>query len=178
MTAGPRRTNFSTTIETHPSDSTAQGMVERAILERLGAEHPEWRPIEWRLAAAELGLSSVWQKAKPDAVWRSGPDELIIAECYARVGSLKPGHRRKLAMDALKLLALYHHCPAAKRLRCVIIVPEELRKQLERDGWFCVALRMAAEIMPIALSDVERKLLADATERQADGQARARNRKT
>jgi hypothetical protein len=160
--------------ETHPSDSAAQRIVERGILRRFSAEHPEWQPVTWSVVADELGLSSVWKNAQPDAVWKNGPNELIVAECYARIGVLKPGQNRKLAMDALKLMALCRQVPDAKRLRCFIIVPEELRNQLAREGWFCVALRMAAEIMPIALTDHERKLLADATQRQADGQSRSR----
>jgi hypothetical protein len=161
-------------MDTHPSDSTAQGNVERAILRRLSAEHPEWQPVDWRVAATELGLSSVWQKAKPDAVWRVGPHELIVAECYAHVGVLKPGHLRKLAMDALKLLTFRQQSSNVRQLTCIIVVPEELREQLQGGGWLCTAIRMAAKVTPVVLLDDERKLLADAIRRQADGQARSR----
>jgi hypothetical protein len=174
MIAGPRRTSVSLTMNAHPSDSTPQGNVERAILQRLSAEHPEWQPVDWRVAATELGLSSVWSNAKPDAVWRIEPNELIVAECYAHVGVLKSGHLRKLAMDALKLLTFRQQCSDARRLRCIIVVPGELREQLERGGWLCTAIRMAANLMPVVLLDDERKLLVDTIRRQADGQARSR----
>jgi len=174
MITDPQSTKFASAVKSHPSDSTPQGKVERGILERLSAEHPEWQLLDLSLAAAELGLSLVWQKAKPDAVWRIGPDELIVAECYARVGALKSGHRRKLAMDALKLMALRYQCPDAKRLKCLIIVPQEIQEQLKGKSWLCAAMNIAADLMPVVLSDDERELLADTTRRQADGQARSR----
>ncbi len=77
-------------------------------------------------------------------------------------------------MDALKLLALRQQCSDSTILRCVIVVPEELQKALQMGGWLCAAIRIAAEVMPVVLSDDERKQLADATRLQADGQARSR----
>ena len=59
-------------------------------------------------------------------------------------------------------------------LRCVIVVPEELRKALEMGGWLCAAIRIAGEVIPVVMTDDERKQLADATRLQADGQARSR----
>jgi len=163
-------------MEAHPSDSAAQELVERAIIQRLSAAHPEWQPLKWDVVAKALGLSPVWQGVKPDAIWRTENDELIIAECYARVGVLKSGHKRKLAMDALKLMALCRQLADAKRLKCLIVIPQELEKQLKREGWFCAALTMAGDVLPVDLLDDERKLLADTTQRQAEGQTRSRKR--
>jgi hypothetical protein len=142
----------------------------------MTAEHPERQPLEWAVIAKELNLSSVWQRVKPDGVWRTKTGELIIAECYARVGVLKPGHRRKLALDALKLMALCRQFPPAMQLRSLIIVPRELEGQLKGEGWFCAALSMAGELLAVDLLEEERALLAEANQRQAEGQARLRKR--
>ena len=163
-------------MDAHPSDSTAQQTVERAIIQRLSAEHPEWQPLEWGVVAKTLGLSPVWQGVKPDAIWRTENDELIIAECYARVGTLKSGHQRKLAMDALKLMVLCRQLAELKRVKCLFVVPQELEKQLKREGWFCAALMIAGDVVPVELLDDERRLLTDTTQRQADGQARSHKR--
>jgi hypothetical protein len=160
--------------DSDPSDSAVQKEIESAMLHRLGEQHPDWRRVSWEAAAIELGLSSVWPKSKPDAVWKTARNEVIVAECYSRVGELKAGHRRKLAMDALKLLALRHALPDKNDVRCLLVVPEELIGRLEGDGWFPAALHLAAEIVPVALSGSERKKLGDATRQQAQGQARTK----
>jgi hypothetical protein len=80
-------------------------------------------------------------------------------------------------MDALKLIALCRQLADAKCLKCLIVVPQELEKQLKREGWFCAALTIAGDLLPVDLLDDERKLLTDTTQRQGDGQARSRKRK-
>jgi hypothetical protein len=179
MITDPRLSSLSPTTETHPSDSVAQRKVELAMLHRLGEQHPEWQRSDWKVTATKLALPAVWKEIQPDAVWRttavtSGQEEIVVAECFAHIGKLKPGQLRKLAMDALKLLALRQQCSDATLLRCVIVVPEELRKALQMGGWLCAAIRIAGELMPVVLTDDERKQLADATRLQADGQARSR----
>jgi hypothetical protein len=158
MITDPRLSSLSPTIETHPSDSAAQRKVELATLYRLGEQHPEWQRSDWKVTATKLALPTVWREIQPDAVWRtlavtSGQEEIIVAECYAHIGELKPGQLRKLAMDALKLLALRQQCFDAKQLSCIIVVPEELREQLERGGWLCTAIRVAAKLTPVVLLD-------------------------
>ncbi len=158
--------------DTDPSDSSVQREVEIAVLARVHAAHPDWISIEWPATAARLGLPPVWQSAKPDAVWRTENGETVVAECYLRVDELKAGHRRKLAMDALKLLALRHSLPAESHVRCLLVVPQEMANRLKGGGWFPVALQLAAEIVPVELLDDEIRKLGDAVRRQASGQAR------
>ena len=158
------------------SDSVAQREIEISMLQRLTEKHPDWLRLDWATTAVELTLPLVWQKAKPDAVWKvvrdaSRGDELIICECYARIGKIKAGHRRKLAIDALKLVALRQSLPIGPRVRWLIVVPEELYVQLQSGGWFTEALRLV-EIVPVALTDIERRKLSKATDRQAEGQSR------
>ena len=179
MITDPRLSSLSPSIDTHPSDSATQRTVELAMLHRLGEQHPEWQRSDWKATATKLALPAVWREIQPDGVWRttavtSEQEEIIVAECFAHIGQLKPGQLRKLAMDALKLLALRQQCSDATILRCVIVVPEELRKALQMGGWLCAAIRLAGELMPVVLTDDERKQLADATRLQAHGQARTR----
>jgi hypothetical protein len=157
-----------------PGDSAVQHEVELAMLDRLGELHPDWQRVIWKSEAADLGLSSIWQNAQPDATWKTSSDKIIIVECYARVGELKAGHRRKLALDALKLLALRHSLPNVQHIRFILVVPEELKSQLQGDGWFPIAIRLAAEVFPVALLEDERRRLNEATALQAKGQARVR----
>ncbi len=166
--------NMSQKTDSHPSDSAVQREIESAMLHRLDEQHPDWQRASWKAVAIELGLSSVWQKAKPDAVWKTARDEVIVAECYSRVGEVTAGHRGKLAKDALKLLALRNTLPDGKEIRCLLVIPKELAGRLEGDGWFPAALHLAAEIVPIALSGGERKKLEEASRRQAEGQARTK----
>lgn len=157
-----------------PSDSAIQREIELVMLCRLGEQHPDWRRVSWNTVAAKLGLLAVWRNAKPDAVWETDAGEIIVAESYARCGELKSGHRRKMAMDALKLLALRDAIPDGKRIRCLLVVPEELVARLKGDSWFPLALRLAAEIIPVALLDDERDRLGEASRLQGLGQARTK----
>lgn len=155
-----------------PSDSRVQREIELVMLQRLADQHRDWTPADWKAIALELGLPSVWQKAKPDAVWKTSTGDVVIAECYARIGKLKAGQHRKLAMDALKLLALKNAISLDSRVQYLLVVPEELVGAFEGGGWFPVAIRLAATIVPVCLLDSEREKLGDAAQRQAQGQSR------
>ena len=158
--------------EHDPSDSGVQREIEVVMLRRLAGQHPDWKPADWKAIALKLGLPSVWQKAKPDAVWTTAAGEVIVAECFTRIGKLKAGQYRKLAMDALKLLALKHAIPIGSSVTYLLVVPKELAGAFEGGGWFPVAIRLAANIVPVSLLDSEREKLGDAVQRQAQGQSR------
>lgn len=159
-------------ITPDPSDSSAQRAIETIMLRQLEEQHPDWHAVSWKTTASTFGLSVSWQKAEPDAVWETDSGEIIVAESYARIGDLKPSHRRKLAMDAFKLQTIRQILPKTENVRCLIIVPEEIAACLQGDSWFCEALRLTAEIVPISLHEHEKKTLKDATALQAQGQAR------
>lgn len=158
----------------HPSDSSVQRDIEIAMLKRLEASHPGWIRTEWSAASKELCLPLVWQQAQPDAVWHSGPRQVVVAECYCRIGALAAGHRGKLALDALKLVTMRSHAPDPSRLRCLLVVPDQLAGRLVGEGWFSVAVQASAELVSVTLSDDERRRLVEATQLQAAGQARSR----
>jgi len=160
--------------ERHPSDSAVQRAIELVMLERFTESHPSWRRAAWAPIARELGLAAVWMKAEPDAVWKTEKGDVVVAEAYSRVGVLNEGQKRKLAKDALKLLAIQHALPAGRHVRGLLLVPEELVARLNGEGWFPLALRTAAEIVSVPLTEAERMLLQDAAAQQAEGQSRTR----
>jgi len=160
--------------EVDPSDSRVQREVEAVMLRRLEERYPTWRRLAWADAAIDLGVPPVWQKAVPDAVWRSERGETIVAEAYSRIGQLTAGHRRKLAMDALKLLGLRHALSSSQDIRYLLVVPDELAQSLRGDGWFPAAISMAAELVSVTLTPEEREKLRQASAQQAQGQARVK----
>jgi len=166
-------TNMQQMTDSDPSDSAVQRDIEQEMLHRVGNKHPDWRRIHWKGLASELGLSPIWQKTKPDAVWKNHSNRIILAECYSRVGELKAGHLRKLAMDVLKLLAL-RDALKGYSVECLLVVPEELKVKLTSNGWFPAALHLVAEIVSVDLKEDERKELVAASTRQAQGQARTK----
>jgi len=78
-------------------------------------------------------------------------------------------------MDALKLLALRDALDNKIHLRCLLVVPEELMTSLGGEGWFPAALRLASDIIPVALLKVERKKLGETSLLQAQGQSRTKS---
>jgi hypothetical protein len=154
------------------SDSTVQAEIEVEILANLQVQHPDWQLLTWREVATELRLPAVWQNAKPDAVWEDSDGVIIIAECYARAGELKAGHRRKLAMDILKLISLRGEIGDRKPLRLLMVVPEDLGKHLENNDWLSVVIRKELELIRVTLSNEQHQSLREAVRRQAEGQAR------
>lgn len=142
------------------------------MLRRLEERNPTGKRLAWQETARGIGLPPVWQKAVPDAVWKTECGQTIVAEAYSRIGELTAGHRRKLAMDALKLLGLRHALSSVENARYLLLVPDELVEHLRGDGWFPAALSMAAELVSVTLTSEEREKLQQASARQAQGQAR------
>lgn len=155
-----------------PSDSSAQRAIESIMLCHVETNNPDWERVSWKDIATEFGLAKVWQKAEPDAVWRTGSDEIVIAESYARIGDLKPGHRRKIAMDAFKLLSIKQIIPLTIKVRCIIVIPEQLADEFKGESWLFEAIRSTAEIVSVRLKVHDIEVLDAATTLQAQGQAR------
>ena len=174
MSAAAHDTDDVVSAERHPSDSAVQRAIELVMLERFTDRQPSWRRAAWSSVARELGLAPVWMKAEPDAVWKTEEGDVVVAEAYSRVGVLNEGQKRKLAKDALKLFAIRHALPAGQHVRSLLLVPDELVARLNGEGWFPLALRTAAEIVSVPLTEAERTLLQDASAQQAEGQARTR----
>src|SRR4030042_1238810 len=133
----------------------------------------ELKPICQPIGSSDLSEGrELAAKVKPDAVWRDVAGVIIIAECYARIGKLKPGHRQKIASDILKLISLRDELGEDNPPRLLLVVPEELAYQLEDDDWLSIVIRKeTVELFKVHLSAEQRNELQKAVSRQADGQA-------
>ena len=158
--------------EQHPSDSSFQLNLEKSMVEAVLRDHPSWQIVVWQNISAELGLGSIWQNARPDGAWQDEDGCYVIAECYAHVGKLKPGHRRKIAMDVLKMLSLRNAVISPKSLCCLLIVPEDVNNQLQAEDWFSIAIHQAVEVVSIQLTPEEQQKLQETVAHQSLGQAR------
>ena len=157
-------------MEQHPCNSLVQRDIEKEIIADIVKQHPGWQPDDLLNLPAGRELAG---KVKPDAVWKDEQGIIVIAECYVRVGKLKPGHRRKIATDILKLISLRGEFGKENPPRLQLIVPEELGPQLEDNDWLSIVIRNEVELVKVALNDKQRIELQQAVNRQADGQSRS-----
>jgi hypothetical protein len=90
--------------EEHLSSSALQGKVERSMLDRL--EKDLGVPLEAKRVDYEGGAYF-----EVDGV---DPECSVFIEVFARIGTLKPGQKRKVGTDTLKLLALRSQHPDSR----------------------------------------------------------------
>jgi hypothetical protein len=156
-------------MEQHPSNSMVQIYIEKDMLAYLMEQNPSWQQIGWSNLSDGRELAA---KVKPDAVWVDVNGIIVIAECYARIGKLKPGHRRKIATDILKLISLRDEYGKENPPRLLLVVPEELAYQLEDDDWLSIVIRKEkVEVFKVHLNNEQRNELLKVVKLQADGQA-------
>jgi len=155
-------------MTTHLSDSKVQRDIEKEILAELEENHPNWQRVDLLALPAAKELA---KKVKPDAVWKDENGIIIIAECYVRIGKLKPGHRRKIATDILKLISLTDELGEENSMHLLLLVPEELGTQLEGNDWLSLVIKKRIELVKVHLNDEQHLILQDAVKRQAAGQA-------
>ena len=155
-------------MEQHPSNSMVQIKIEKDMLSYVMEQNPSWQKISWTDLSAGRELAA---KVKPDAVWRDLEGVIIIAECYARIGKLKPGHRRKIATDILKLISLRDEFAKDNPPKLFLVIPQELGFQLEGDDWLSMVVRNEIELFKVPLSDDQRQTLLEAVKRQGEGQS-------
>jgi hypothetical protein len=138
-----------------PSNSAVQSQLEAAVMARLGAANPAWRPALLPLPAGP----------RPDAVWYDG-ERYILAECYLRLGKLKPSSVNKPVADASKLRYL-RRLIGAPAARLLLAVPAELAAQFSANRWQAEDFRSdGVEFVPLTLLAEERAVLLAAAQRQ------------
>jgi hypothetical protein len=150
------------------SNSKVQRDIEKDMLACLHRQHADWHEVDW------LNLSVGREfavKVKPDGVWCDPEGVIIIAESYARIGKLKPGHRRKIAADILKLISLKDEFGEDSSPCLLLVVPEDLGSQLEGSDWLSIVIRKTIRLIKVPLTDEQRHNLSDAVKLQAEGQA-------
>jgi hypothetical protein len=146
--------------------------MEEEMLRLVDERYPDWQRVEdWSKMAHDLGLDQFWLKVKPDAVWRTRGGRIIIAECYARVERLLPGNERKLAEDALKLLAILNDLKDRTVSGRLVVTGEVASKLKTGGGWLPTVLRRALTIEEVNLTEDQRSRLDAARIDQGKGQA-------
>jgi hypothetical protein len=150
------------------SNSKVQRDIEKEMLAYLQRQHADWQKVDW----LNLSIGREFAvKVKPDGVWCDPESGIIIAECYARIGKLKPGHRRKIATDILKLISLKDEFGDDNSPFLLLVVPEELGSQLEGSDWLSIVIRKTIRLIKVPLTDEQRHNLSHAVKRQGEGQA-------
>jgi len=162
-------------MTSNPSDSLVQRDIEKAMLSNLEKQHSDWQKIDWHELIGGREFSG---KVKPDGVWRDSNGVIIIAECFARIGKLKPGQHRKIASDILKLIILKEELMDEYSLRIMLVVSDELGLQLEGNDWLSIIVSKKIELTKIPLSDEQRISLLKAIQRQGEGQSRTKRERT
>ncbi|MEI6446688.1 MAG: hypothetical protein WCO96_02260 [Actinomycetes bacterium] len=139
-------------------DSSLQRRAEEWVIKAYNRERPPTKQIEKPKDRTTLSEAA---KVDVDAV---SHDRSAVYEIYVRQGNLKPGHRRKIAMDALKLVAL----SGQFRRRVLLFADPLIEAELVKDTtWLAHALREAGiEVECVELSRRQRKQILDAQERQ------------
>jgi hypothetical protein len=89
-----------------------------------------------------------------------------------RIGKLKPGHRRKIATDILKLITLKDEFGKLSPSRLFLFVPEEIGSQLEGNDWLSLVISKKIELVKVSLTDEQRLKLQNAIILQGEGQSR------
>jgi len=141
-----------------PGNSSVQRKAERWVIDAFNKGRKA--PAKIRPPAAPLSLHDGAQ-ITVDAI---SADEKTVVEIYVRQGDLKPGHRRKIAMDALKLVALkgkFEH-------RILLFAHEPIKRELEKTNtWLAQAIKQAGiEVEVVQLGPAQKKQITQAQERQ------------
>ena len=92
-------------------------------------------------------------------------DERVLVEAFARQSKLKGGQRGKIARDALKLLTLREHRPAARLI--IALADPAVVKSLTTTSWLAEALRtFNVEVLHVDIPTDARDRIAAAEIRQ------------
>jgi len=134
----------------HQSDSSVQLAAEAKILELLQTTFgPGLKPDTIALD----GTASV----QVDAV---SPNRTVFIEIFAHQGQLKGGQKRKIALDALKLITIGREHPDAELV--IALADDAAAASLKSDSWLAVALRAwNVKVVVVALGDDTRAQLRD-----------------
>lgn len=135
----------------HRSDSSVQLAAETEIRAALRDTFgPGLRP--------DTVLLDDTAPVEVDAV---SPNQTVFVEIFAHQGPLKPGQKRKIALDALKLITIGRNYPDAELV--IALADEAAAASLGSHSWLAVALRLwniKVEVVPI--EDDTRAQLLDA----------------
>lgn len=126
----------------HDSDSTVQRQAETIIVEKLAKRLQKNLSPKVKFKIGNFSL-------EVDAI----DDEGGLYEIYAHVGKLKPGHRKKIASDMLKLLLIEKR--EGKREKYIAIVNDnDIKNELDENSqsWLALAIKeLGFNLQPVNL---------------------------
>jgi hypothetical protein len=130
--SGPELTQAEEPV-TSPADASVQQAVEPLIVKDIGSQ----LRVELK-GPARFDLPG-GSHVDVDAAQGSGTDAKVLVEAYAACGKLEAGRRRKVAVDALKLLSVRQSGACHPDARLIIAVADdEARDSIQ--GWLRGAL--------------------------------------
>jgi hypothetical protein len=131
----------------HRSDSTMQREVEAPIRKLVEAR------LGRQLPSAMVRLDG----GAPVQVDGVADDESVLVEIFAHQGRLKPGQRRKVASDVLKLLTLGRGRPHTKLY--LAFADDEAAAHTQGSGWLARAVAtwgVGVIVVPLHERDLDR----------------------
>jgi hypothetical protein len=140
----------------HPSDSAPQTKEEKRLIARVAIQ------IDTPLAPKSISLAD-GVTVKIDGV---NEGKRVICEAYAHVGEIKPGQRRKLAQDILKLI-LVERSTRHKWRKVICVNDLSVKRRLEGKSWLALAVkRFGIEVIPVSPSPARHAQLIAIQHRQ------------
>lgn len=139
-------------MASHPSDSDVQRRAESELVSALAAT------LNLELVNSRLSLDDC-------SVQIDGLNEgkRVACEAFARLGALKPGQKRKLGSDILKLLML-ERVKGGEWRKILVVAGEETAAWLSGGSWQARAVReFSVEVFRVPL---ERALATELLNRQ------------
>lgn len=141
----------------HHSDSSVQLEAEATIRAAAAAE------LGVDLHPTELALAT----GTPVRVDGVTADESVIVEIFARQGTLKDGQRRKVGLDAFKLVTLGASRPGSRLI--MVFADNDAATYALGKGWLADALKTwKVEVMVVELAPELRARILEAQEVQRD----------
>jgi hypothetical protein len=139
----------------HQSDSSVQLAAEAKILKVLQATFGPG-------LKEDTVLLDDTAPVQVDAV---SPKKTVFIEIFAHQGLLKSGQKRKVALDALKLITIGREHPGAELV--IALADDAAAASLKSDSWLAVALRAwNVKVVVVTLTDDTRAQLRNAQVQQ------------
>jgi hypothetical protein len=152
----------------HKSVAKTQSDLQKTMIDRW-LETQEMESSDWATACKILKLPDIWKKAQPDGVFFDGK-RFVVVESYARIADLKSGQRRKIAMDAFKLISIKLTLKTPEKISCCIILPTDLEEAVHpTKSWLGAALNHPdLKIHYVVLTGAEKKELRECASMNAE----------
>lgn len=143
----------------HPSNSQTQKNAERLLLSKME------KKLKCKLLEPfPPELNSI----RLDGFGVNADGQPVLVEAYAHIGPLKPGHRKKISRDILKLLLAEKLLNRPCR-KIIVLADQDILKTL-KNGWEkLVQKEFQVEIYAVALPEQATSKIKEAQKKQKSG---------